>query len=363
MVASTQDHAGRSCCHEPLDPGGDYSSVRVLFELTTLFNANIIEYLSATLFPNRKFTDYDIYEIFDQFAPTPRVCLDYQNHPKELDAYKKDVAQAIETIDISNIASLFTTAESLSMDAASHKICLIRRAQEDDVASHPVVAVITPTIHSRLAVQFHDLQQDEQIRLYHHFANVSDSRRVAGLIYESFAQRKLQKGFVISLFPMVKLGKARQRALPQYYSSHVELANSDLERLRQEALEKVYGVEIKPVTHEVFTDKGPSSIQEGVFYVPHATNHEASDSFILLNNILYIFQFTIGLTHGIKIGLIPFFEKYQDQGEVLPISSWRFVFVIDSNQTLICPQPRLLKLRELPVYSTVVEVPTYPSQA
>jgi hypothetical protein len=46
---------------------------------------------------------------------------------------------------------------SLRTEASLHKIFLVRRAQEDDVGSHPVVAVITPTVQSRLANKFQDL--------------------------------------------------------------------------------------------------------------------------------------------------------------------------------------------------------------
>jgi hypothetical protein len=248
-----------------------------------------------------------------------------------------------------------------SMDNLSHKICIVRRTQEDDVGSLPVVDIITPTIQSRLAMKFRDLQQDEQIHLYHKFkfASEPDCRGLVDVFYEAFAQRKLQNGSIIPLFPMVKLEETQQGPQPQYYSSHIELINPNLEGFCQEALEKVYDIEIKPVQHEMFTDEGPLHIQEGIFYLPAATNHEASNSFILLNNILYIFQFNV----GIKISLIPFFEKYKEQREVPPISSWRFIFIIDSNQTLICPQPQHLKLRELPLYTAVVEIPIHPSQA
>lgn len=287
------------------------------------------------------------------------MCLDYQEYPDELDAYKKDVTKAIAKTDESNIEKLIVTAWGLRMDTLSHTIFLVRRANDDDLGSLPIVSVITPTVHSRLAMKFRDIQQDDMIRLYQRFASEPEFRRLAGIIYEAFAQCKLQNGLVISLLPMVKLEEARG----QYYSSHVELMDLNLEGSRKEVLKQVYDIEIKPVRHEMFTVGGPSHIQEGIFYLPAADNHEANNSFILLNNILYIFQFAAGWTHGIKISLIPFFEKYKEQGEVPPISSWRFVFIIDSNLTLICPQPWQLKLQELPLYSAVVEVPIPPSQA
>jgi hypothetical protein len=63
------------------------------------------------------------------------------------------IAEAIP----SKIDGLLQAAESLSMDSVSQKICLVCRAMQDEVASWPIVAVITPTVQSRLANKFQDL--------------------------------------------------------------------------------------------------------------------------------------------------------------------------------------------------------------
>ena len=135
MVASAQNNAGNRCYHEPLDPGGDRSSVRLLFDLTALFNTYVLEYFSALLFPDRKFTNDSINEIFDQLGPTPRLCLDYQYIPDGLAAYRRDLTTAIAEATPSKIEGLLMAAESLSMDSISQKNCLVRRAKQDEVAS------------------------------------------------------------------------------------------------------------------------------------------------------------------------------------------------------------------------------------
>ena len=235
----------------------------------------------------------------------------------------------------------------------SHKICLISREEQDEVDSSAVLAPITPSIQSRLANRFRSLQRDEQLRLYQHFARVPESRVVAGIFFESMAQRDLQEGIVLSLFPMVKLDKAQTGAMPQWYSSHIPLGNPILEGYRQQALKNAITVEIKPSQTEEFPDGGPSSIDQTVFYVPEATNHETLDSFIWLDDTLYIFQFTVGGTYGIKPGLLRFFDQYLS----LPrLSSWLFVFITEPNRTLICPQPWRLNLRELSLRTAVVDV-------
>jgi hypothetical protein len=49
-----------------------------------------------------------------------------------------------------------------------------------------------------------------------------------------------------------------------------------------------------------YGDDGPLSIESDVFYLPQITNQVAFDAFILLNGILYLFQFTIAESHDIK---------------------------------------------------------------
>jgi uncharacterized membrane protein len=54
-----------------------------------------------------------------------------------------------------------------------------------------------------------------------------------------------------------------------------------------------------------YAKDGPlSPITPNVIYVPELTNQVALDSFIVMNDLLYIFQFTISKEHGIKLGLI-----------------------------------------------------------
>ena len=100
-------------------------------------------------------------EIFDQLGPTPRLCLDYQYIPDGLAAYNQDLTTAIAEATPSKIEGLLKVAESLSMDSISQKICLVRRTKLDEVASWPAVAVITPTVQSRLANKFQGLPRDE----------------------------------------------------------------------------------------------------------------------------------------------------------------------------------------------------------
>ena len=83
-------------------------------------------------------------------------------------------------------------------------------------------------------------------------------------------------------------------------------------------------------------------------YVREAENKVALDSFIWLNEELFIFQFTISETHG----LLDSFKEYVDPSP----SSWKLLYMSEPKQKLIFPQPRIGTLREFGMYSAVVDV-------
>jgi hypothetical protein len=186
---------------------------------------------------------------------------------------------------------------------------------------------------------------------------VPDSRAVAGIFFEAIGQRRLREETVLELIPMVKLDdrkgiksdSADKEAMPQWHSGHMDLPDALLEAAFKERIL----ANVHPSQTLEFTDDGPSSVKSGIYYVPEATNHEALDSFLLLDEHLFIFQFTIGTHHGIKPGLIKFLKGRPGVPDMV---KWRFVFVIPPNLIVKCPQPWLLELRQLQLYSAVVTI-------
>jgi len=150
---------------------------------------------------------------------------------------------------------------------------------------------------------------------------------------------------------MVRLSESREGSLPQWHSAHITLVNKSLDKFREQALNEQFELNIPEPKMVEYGDDGPSSITANVLYLPKLTNQVALDSFILFKNILYIFQFTIGRKHDIEAGLVDWYKRCSG---VPSISLWRFVFVIEPNQYLTCPQPRSLDLRQLHPFSAVM---------
>ena len=306
---------------------------------------------SAQLSLLENITEMHVNEIFDLFGPIPRLCVDSSS--KDLEGYKKEVNEALLAMTVDQIEKLVINTAALSMDAVSHKICLISRSERDDVQSS-VVTPITYSIQSRLSTHFRRLDQGELIRLYQYFSRVKESK-VSGIFYEAIVQSYLVNGIHLELFPMVTLEgvkrkKSEDQWQRQWYSSHIPIHNEPLEQLRLNV--SSVSVNIHPNKTVEYTDEGLAFIEPNAFYVSASTNEKALDSFVLLNGLLYIFQITVGMKHNINQGLIEVADKYQFP----PREQWRFVLIIPPKTTLTVPRPWRLALRNLSPYSAVVSV-------
>jgi hypothetical protein len=296
--------------------------------------------------------DEEINRRYDQFGPTPRLCIDYLLSPLGGKDYEDAVQMAVENITSQRLEILFNESSALKMDDVSQKICLISRENRDDVASLQIVKPISPNMHSRLVCQLRKLERQEQVCMYKRFAKTRDAKAVAGIAFEAAGQVRLQDGMDLELLPMVHLPRSRDSP-PRWYSSHFLLRNEVLECLRQDVLGRALTIQVRPSQIIKYADDGPLSIESGVFYLPEITNQVAFDAFILLNGILYLFHFTIAESHDIKTGLKDFLMTCSN---IPDIENWRFVFVIPPKQTLMCAQPRLLDICRIPVYSTVMAI-------
>ena len=269
-----------------------------------------------------------------------------------MSGYEMDLCTALSKVTSNDLELLLSTAccGDLGIESAFHKIALLSRESLDDVYSPRMAIPITSYIQSRLSNRFRNLERKELLRLYKTFAKVREGRKMAGVFFEALAQKALQEGITLELIPMVKLDDARKGA-PEWYSSHVFLTNSKLEKQRKVALSRQLKIDIDPIRTEEFADNKRLFLARNVMYVPKVDNKLALNSFIWLNEQLFIFQFTIA-ENDINRGLLDFFNEY-----VVPSPSrWKILFIIEPKQQLVCSQPQNTTLRELGMYSAEVDV-------
>ena len=87
-----------------------------------------------------------------------------------------------------------------------------------------------------------------------------------------------------------------------------------------------------------------------MFYIPENTNQSAFDFFILVDDILYIFQMTVKPIHDINCGLIDSADHYHFP----PRAKWCFVFIIPPNLVLAVSQLWKLAVWSLSPFLVVV---------
>ena len=131
---------------------------------------------------------------------------------------------------------------------------------------------------------------------------------MAGIFFEAAGQQHIQDGVTLEIVPMVRLPLNRGATNPRWYSSHAHLVNASLEASRQDALQKKQSVHIPQSPFMEYRDE-PLTIESGFIYVPEFTNQVALYSFIAIDGLLYVFQFTNCGEHGINAGLIDFLGK------------------------------------------------------
>ncbi|KAF9518025.1 hypothetical protein BS47DRAFT_426904 [Hydnum rufescens UP504] len=267
-----------------------------------------------------------IFDIFYQLGPTPRLCLLSGN---ALERYEHRLNQAIRGINVSVLEEALVNATFLEMDDMSHKLCLVTRKDRDNVYSRAVIHLITDWVKSRLALQLRTMEKVEQLRLMRMLSRVPESRPLAGVLFEAMAQSELLDGITLNLMRMVKKPGSSPQRQPQWHSSHNLVRNATLDTLREE--EPKIPLTIHPNNWKEYSDNGPSSVEPNVMYIPQLSNQKVFDSFILVDGILHLFQFTIGSEHAINHGLVGVGEKY---GYPQDMAKWHFTFVIPPNRVL-----------------------------
>jgi len=190
------------------------------------------------------------------------------------------------------------------------------------------VEPISLSVKRLLKKQLMKVEQKEQLRTYLLIARVQDSRIMTSIVFEPLAQLQLQEEVTLNLVPMVEV------PAPQG-------GNAKWEPQPSSRAGAPFPIQFKPADTVEYNKSELSGFQPGVFYVPMSLNQVAFDSFVLVDQVLYIFQFSISALHEITEGVTKFFSqltlKEKPQG-----AEWRFIFFI---LTIICSESNIAKLK------------------
>ena len=288
-----------------------------------------------------------MYEMYDQFGPTSRICFDYVNDPHARKRHNDKRNKALESLSSVTLHQMVDNSRLLSMDDLSHTLILVKRmskemkilSPEDDytniaLAVNPRVELVSPAIEDKVRVRLWEQSRAERLQLYRQLASVASTRCIAGLAFEALAHYILQRRINIDLVPMVKKESPESgegKNMPRWQSNRGGSGGGT-------------PCDITPLKTKVYEGSSLDQIEDGWYYVPQSKNQVAFDSFIMANGNLYIFQCSIGEDHPIKEGILDFFS----QEYLPPQTNWYFIFVIPSDGSGIkCPQPRKIVLKNL----------------
>jgi len=271
-------------------------------------------------------------EVFLEYGPIPRLCIDFVKDPPELDDHLDNLRRAISRLTLDSLLSVVRMGENFDADL-SHSIILVQRKDTNDLRAHTVEFISLP-VKRLLKKQLMAVEQKERLRTYLLCAGAQDLRIVTSIVFESLVQLQLQEEITLTLVPMVnvptpQMGNAKWESQP---SSRVDAAYPP------------FRIQFKPTNVVEYDGSKLSGLQAGVFYVPTSSNESAFDSFILVDQVLYIFQFSIAASHEIKEGIAKLLSQPTLEAKLQGVE-WRFVFVIPSGSTIVCPESNGAELK------------------
>jgi len=225
-------------------------------------------------------------------------------------------------------------------------IFLVRRENVDNLRKY-IIEPITPSIRQLLRIQLMKEEWKLQLQAYQRLSMAVQTRQMAGQVFASMAQLQLQKDVALDLVPM-KLQPASGRMNAKWTSqpnNRVVPSSTAPDSDAGDTADTPTSIKFTPKDKVVYDGPTQVNIHCNVFYVPKSWKQVAFDSFILADQVLYIFQFTSASSHEIEEGIMDFFSQ-PPLHETLEGVPWRLVFVIRPGATIECRELNVDKLKE-----------------
>jgi hypothetical protein len=279
---------------------------------------------------------------FDHLGPTAWFCLDFVRNPRQVVAYESHRDAELGKLSMGDLKKAITDSSTLEF-RGSHSIFIIRRRTPELPPSHEhylqeyTIEPITPYILQKLKYKLMDAQQEQQLDLYQTLESALQTRQLASLVYEMIGHRIFRSKIDLTLVPMV-MNRNPKRKLTWWHSQFL----GDLGPMDSKG---VFSITFSPPDIARYNWPGPSVIKPLVYYIPEASNQTAFDSFVMDNEILFLFQFTIASSHGIKPGMMDFLSQQLLQ-TTLQGKELCFVFIIPPGHKVECPKASDDKLEE-----------------
>jgi hypothetical protein len=279
-------------------------------------------------------------EVFLEYGPTPRLCIDLVLTPPRLDEFRNERTRAIANLKLDTLITAAELGEDLDM-RLSRSILLIKRKNVDDLHEFTIepMSLSVKRLLQRQLKQLATKEKKERLQTYLRLAKSYDLMILAAIVFESLAQLQLQERVALNLVPMVKVPALQSRENAKWQSQS---------SIPADAANPPFWILFKPTDTVEYDESTLSGFQAGVFYVPTSSNESAFDSFILVDQVLYIFRFSIASLHEINEGIPKLLSRPTFEAKLEGVE-WRFIFIIPSGSdgsTIVCSESNVADLKE-----------------
>jgi hypothetical protein len=284
---------------------------------------------------------------YDHLGPTARFCLELT--PEEVTAHLSDRDTSINNTGPDLFRRLFSNATKMSLDAFSHKICLIRRARKSvRDPGRLITSLICPPVEQQVVQILEQFGENQLLELWTTFSKFGDARGMTGSIFEAYVHRRFRTHIGLQATPMVRSTRANSRWHASFSTKRPQSATV------LGVAQQPFSLEVDIGTTFVYDITATLNIQPDVYYIPRSGQQVAFNSFILRGGSLYMYQCTGGQTHEIKDGLVNFLASCSG---LPPHANWHFVFVIpDDLVSFSCPASSNSVVRDLGLYTARISM-------
>jgi hypothetical protein len=275
----------------------------------------------------------------DRFGPTPRICYNLPENLNDpgLTGHKSRFQFALGNLSLKALRKMILNASELNLSTVSEMLFLVKRVPEkrlrranlefDNVSKYvyPSLEPITHEVEVALRNQLWREEQTDQFKFYSSLTSGDESTmHLAGLVFKWMGHSRLRKRIKLDLFPMMKRepGGSDQ---PQWHSTHGDASKTP-----------EFSIDMQPTRMITYPGSGLETIQTGAYYVLESENQVAFDSFIIVDDTLYIFRFSMASNYPIEPEILSFLP----QVSLLSRMKWRYVFVVPPRPENNCRQPQ-----------------------
>ena len=291
-------------------------------------------------------------EIFLEYGPIPRVCINFVKDPPALHDHRVKIAREISNLTMDSLFSVVQKGEILDMDL-SHSIILLKREDVDNLHGFTIEPV-SHFVKQLLKRKLMEVEQKEWLLSDLLRTRVKNRRILASLIFESLAQLQFQQEVSLNLVPMAKVpapprGNTEWESQPRSSSptpqNLVDSAGQGSSSVSVDPANTPFPIRFKPTDTVEYDESKLCGIRADAFYVPTSSNQEAFNSFILVDQVLYIFQFSIAASQEINEGGVMKFFSQPMLKERLQGAEWRFVLVVPPRSTIVFSESNVAMLK------------------